>query len=290
MARFSPGIAQGCYELLTLLKKHQHPPEYILHSFAYLGAIPLEKIFATAQALDWVCVDEHGYLVPTAAGERLLATSGYAHLLRQMLLDYIDIERPSWVQNAISGRAKVLGFAGSEITQVFVEANLADGVDDETVAFWDTLAARARGHKDDRLAQIGRHGERLSLIYEHQRTERKARWVSIESNEDGYDILSVLSREDPRKLSIEVKASNMGVYGVFHLTVNEWERAQEAPNHVFHLWDVSNKPARLSVVSVSAMAQHVPNNSGEGVWESVRVPFAAFANGFTSEGVPAEMS
>lgn len=282
MVRFSPGIAQGCHELLTLVKKHQHPPQYILHAFAYLGAIPTEKIFSTAQALDWLCVDEHGYLAPTVSGERLLGTSGYAHLLRQMLLDYIDIERPSWIQNAISGRYKVLGFAGAEIAQVLVEANLADGVDDETVAFWDTLAARARGQKDDRLNQLGRQGERLSLSYEHHRTDQKARWISIESNEDGYDILSVLDKEDPRKLSIEVKASSMGIHGVFHLTVNEWERAQEAPHHVFHLWDVSKIPARLCVVPVITMAQHVPTNSGEGAWESVRVPFVAFEHGFTT--------
>lgn len=282
MVRLSPGIAQGCHELLTLVKKHQQPPQYILQAFAYLGAISSEKIFSVAQALDWVCVDEHGHLAPTVSGERLLATSGYAHLLRQMLLDYIDIERPSWVQNAVSGRAKVLGFAGAEIAQMLVEANLADGLDDETVAFWDILAARARGQKDDRLNQIGRRGERLSLLHEHQRTEQKARWISLESNEDGYDILSVLDKEDFRKLSIEVKASSMGIYGAFHLTVNEWERAQEAPHHVFHLWDVSKTLARLSVVSVFTMAQHVPANSGEGAWESVRVPFAAFEHCFVT--------
>jgi hypothetical protein len=277
MLRFSPGVAQGCHELLTLVKKHSYPPQYILQAFAHVGAIPSDRIFATAQALDWICVDEHGHLAPTVSGERLLASSSYAQLLRLMLLDYIDIERPSWVQNAPSGRAKVLGFAGAEVAQLFVEANLADGVDDETVTFWDTLAARARGQKDARLNQIGRQGERLSLFYEHRRTEHEARWISIESNEDGYDILSVLDKEDTRKLSIEVKASTLGNFGFFHLSANEWERAEEANHHAFHLWDISKSPARLSVVSVPMMAQHVPANAGDGSWEIVRVPLAAFA-------------
>lgn len=280
MVRFSPGVAQGCYELLTLTKKHQLPPTYMLHAFSCLGSIPSEKIFATAQALDWVCVDEQGYLAPTVTGERLLATNGYAHLLRQMLLDFIDIERPSWVQNAVSGRAKLLSFAGAEIGQIFVEANLAAGIDDETVTFWDVLAARARGLKDERQNEIGRQGERLTLAYEKQRTGRTARWISIESNEDGYDILSVVGSGDPRKLSIEVKASTMGVYGAFFLTANEWERAQETPHHAFHLWDIGVSPARLCVADVTIMSSHVPTNQGLGVWQSIRVPFSAFKASF----------
>lgn len=278
--RLSPGIAQGCHELLTIIKKHPHSASYILSSFAHFGSIPADKIFATAQQLDWVCVNEHNILVPTISGERLLSTSGYADLLRQMLLDYIDNTHPSWVQNAISGRAKVLGFAGSEIGQLFAEANLANGTDDDTVIFWDTLAARARGLKDQRLNQIGRQGERLSLAYEKQRTRSDARWISIECNDDGYDILSVIEKEDFRKLTIEVKASTMGIQGAFHLTRNEWDRALETPHHVFHLWDVSKTPARIGVISVPAMDAHMPSNQGAGHWESVRIPFRAFQDLF----------
>lgn len=276
MVRFSPGVAQGCFELLTLCKKHPSPVPYFLSSFSRFGSITSENIFSTAQTLRWVCVDEHGVLAPTVEGERLLSTNGYAHLLRQMLLDYIDVERPSWIQNAISGRAKVLGFAGSEIGQVFVEASLADGTDEDTVVFWDTMAARARGIKNERQNEIGRQGERLTLDYEKKRTGRTARWISIESNEDGYDILSVVASDDLRKLSIEVKASTMGVSGSFYLTANEWERAQETMNHAFHLWDISKAPARLCVADINAMSSHVPQNQGHGNWQSVRVPFLAF--------------
>ena len=183
MVRFSPGIAQGCSELLVLARKHPQQPQSLAHAFDAIGAIPTSKLLATAQALDWVWVNEKGHLAPTVSGERLLSLDDYASLLRQMLLDYIDIERPSWIQNAISGRARVVAFAGSEIGQVFIEANLANGVDEQTVAFWDTLAARARGQKDAKLNDIGRQGERLSLAYEEQRTQRKAKWISIESNE-----------------------------------------------------------------------------------------------------------
>lgn len=285
MMLFSPGIAQGCYELLTLIKKHQHSASHILNSFPYLGSISSDKIFAFAQKLCWVRVDENNILVPTIAGERILATCSYAHLLRQMLLDYIDVEHPSWMQNAAYGRAKVLNFVGSEIAQIFVEANLASGKDEQTILFWDTLAARARGLSNEHLTEIGRIGERLSLVYEKQRTKREAKWIAIESNEDGYDILSVIDQEDSRKLTIEVKASTMGLQGSFHLTANEWERAQETQHHLFHLWSISSTPACLSVVTVDDMRPHIPSNNGNGNWERIRVPFSAFKKKFIAVGI-----
>lgn len=280
MLRFSPGIAQGCHELLILTKKHPNPAPYFLSAFSTFGSIASEKIFSTAQAMRWVCNDDVGNLAPTVEGERLLHISSYPELLRQMLLDYIDIERPSWLQNALSGRAKVMHFAGAEIGQIFVEALLADGVDSDTVAFWDTLAARARGLKDERQNQVGRLGERLTLEYERQRTGKAAKWVSIESNEDGYDVLSVVSDSDSRKLSIEVKASSMGLHGYFYLTTNEWERAQETETHVFHLWDVSKEPYALCVLDVEQVAAHIPSDCGLGTWQSVQVPFRAFKENF----------
>jgi len=287
MLRLSPGIAQGCHELLLLIKKHQQPPPQLLQAFAHFSSIPSVKIFSTAQALDWVRVDEQGIVVPTVAGDRLLSHFSYASLLRQMLLDYIDIERPSWLQNAISGRAKVLAFAGAEIGQVFVEADLADAITDDVVSFWDSIAARARGQRDASLMQVGRQGERLSLAFEEYRTRRKARWVSIESNEDGYDILSVVDKEDFRKLSIEVKATKIGLNGAFFLTVNEWERAQEAPQHQFHLWDLSAAVTRLCIVSAPQMEVHVSCNRGQGDWQSLRVPFLAFREHFCEIPTPA---
>ena len=151
----------------------------------------------------------------TPTGVRLQGLTGYEPMLRQALLDYIDVERPAWVQNSSFGRAKVIAFAGNQIGQVFVEAGLADGTDDEVVSFWDAMAAIARGQKIDRLTAIGRQGERLTIAHEEGRTGRKPKWVAIDNSEDGYDVLSVINMEDPRSLSIEVKSSTMGLSGGF---------------------------------------------------------------------------
>ena len=56
--------------------------------------------------------------------------------------------------------------------------------------------------------------------------------------------------------------------------------AQERMAHLFHLWDVKSAPPKLAKVSVEEMSGHVPIDSGSGTWESVAIPFAAFAPRF----------
>ncbi len=188
-------------------------------------------------------------------------------------------QNPAWVQGARYGRSRVLSFAGSEIAQTFVEARLSGNIDDETIAFWDMIASRARGQRDSRLLSIGRHGERLTLKYEAERTGHSPRWISIDDNADGYDVLSIVSSTDHRQLSIEVKTSTVGTSGSFHLSSNEWERAIEVEFHNFHLWNIRNpgNPS-LAVVSTETMKDHIPKDCGQGCWEQVEIPFAVFDN------------
>ena len=197
-------------------------------------------------------------------------------MLRQALLDHIEAAKPPWVQCATYGRSRVMAFAGSGVAQVMVEAGLANGYGDDIVAFWDELAARARGLRDASLSRIGREGERLTITHETARTGREPKWVAINNNSDGYDVLSIVGDGDSGSLSIEVKTTTQGLAGSFHLTRNEWEMAQERVCHVFHLWDVKSQPPRLAKGSVEAIAAHVPADSGAGTWESVVIPFSAF--------------
>lgn len=286
MIRFSPGLVQGCLALLALVPKHRLTFAQVCSSFASLSSLPSSKVVEIAQSLNWVQADEQGCVVFTPAGARLIGTVGYEAQLRQALLDYIDADRPPWIQNASFGRSRTIAFAGAEVAQVFIEADLADGCSKEIVAFWDELAARARGKTSARLNDIGRVGERLTLQYEHTRTGRNPRWVAIDNNADGYDILSVVGPEDLELLSIEVKTTTLGQRGSFFLTRNEWDRAIESAAHVFHLWNlIAPQQPVLSVVSREQMSGHVPNDSGDGTWEQVEIPYRSFSNTVVSDAM-----
>lgn len=280
MISLSPGLLVGAFELLRICGDKRVPLRELPAAFSKLGGMPIKDVLALAQGVRWIEANTEGTMELTLSGQRLLNLGSYQARTRAAILDYIDIVRPAWLQAAGSGRSRVLLFAGSAIAQVFDEAGLASGTDGATVAFWDALAARARGLKDDRLTAIGRIGERASIDFEQNRTGHKPMWVALESNADGYDVLSILDRTDPRPMSIEVKATTRSNGGHFHLTQNEWRRAQETDHHVFHLWRVEDESAVYPpvVVTTAAMSEHVPANLGEGEWQSVVIPFAAFPN------------
>jgi hypothetical protein len=134
--------------------------------------------------------------------------------------------------------------------------------------------------------ETGRHGERLSVEYERHRTGKMPKWQSVESNLAGYDILSVLSLEDSRKLQIEVKATQAEINSsFFHVTRYEWDTGLLADNYHFHLWAVGQEPPALAVLERPDLAAHVPTDAGLGLWESVEIPFAVFETKFCEIGV-----
>lgn len=286
MIPFSPGVAQGCFELLEIVSRSSLTLGQVVASFSHFSAIKSSEIVAFAQGTGWVRSSEEGLAVLTPEGTRLLSLAGYEPMLRQAVLDHIDANRPPWVQCAAYGRSRVMAFAGSGVAQIIVEAGLANSYEDEVVRFWDDLAARARGLRDSSLSAMGRNGERLTIAHEEARTGFKPKWVAVNNNADGYDVLSVVGNGDSRFLSIEVKTSAQGLAGFMYLTRNEWEMAQERMSHLFHLWDIQSDPPRLAQVSVDEIGSHVPSDSGSGRWESVALPFSAFSSLFKCQPPP----
>jgi len=153
-------------------------------------------------------------------------------------------------------------------------------ITDAIVQWWDELGGLARGFRSAGAMAVGRKGERLTLAYETQRTGSEAIWQSIETSFSGYDVLSVVSDVDATPMQVEVKASELRLKDAFaHISANEWESAQSARAHQFHLWHVGSPP-QLAVVDVGQMSGHIPSDQGDGRWESVRVPYRAFIGHF----------
>lgn len=275
----SPGVAYGCFELLDMIDGSPMPLS-AARGLGKLGVVSARRVADCALSLGWAEIDERGELIPTARGQAVRALPLTESRLRKALLDVVEATDPPWVQNARFGRRRFLKYAPPEISQLCAEAGLANGADEDAVAFWDTLAARARGLHDVQLNEIGREGERLTLRYEESRTQSVPRWIALDSNEDGYDVLSQMAPDDSRRLCIEVKASRQGMYGAFFLTRHEWNTAQTLLNFKMHLWDVSESIPRLAVIDVDAVLTHLPSDGGEGQWDTARVPFAAFQGQF----------
>ncbi|HBO3000406.1 DUF3883 domain-containing protein [Pseudomonas aeruginosa] len=277
----TPGVAYGCFELLRLLGRAPMPVN-AARALGKLGVVTARRVTDCSILLGWTEVNDAGLLTLTLRGQAVSSMTQTQERLREALMDMVLAMDPPWVQNARFGRRRVLQYAPPEIAQICKEAGLADGATPDVVAFWDALAARARGLHDVRLNDIGRIGERLTLRYEEVRTGRLPKWVALDSNEDGYDVLSTLSAEICTPICIEVKASRLGLKGFFYLTRYEWESAKSFIHYYMHLWDLSEENPRLAVVGIDDVARHLPADRGAGRWDSVAVPFDSFSEFFTN--------
>jgi hypothetical protein len=280
MTGLSPGVAYGCFNLLGMVDRHAVPFARMRAELPRHDKVDVGKLIELCQELSWLRANDDGVAVLTPRGARLAAAEGDPAKLRLGLLDYVEVLAPPWAKLAIDGRKKLLTFAPAGVSQCMVEAELATGYADQVVSFWDQLAAIGRGLRGVELTEIGRQGERLSLAFERKRTGREPKWRSVESNADGYDLLSVADRDDSRPVQIEVKASRRGLHGAMHLTRNEWDATQCMPLHRFHLWDVSTAHPSLAVVAREVVAEHVPADHAEGSWQIAEIPFSAFESMF----------
>jgi hypothetical protein len=279
----SPGLVHSCSELLSLINRRAVSLSQIRASFTSIGVIPIENTIEYSEKMRWLLTNDVGLAELTRSGHRLLSSEPIQGRMRQALLDVIEIDRPFWIQNAIQGRRQVLDFVSTPIAQVFLEAGLVDGTSADVVAFWDTLAQEARGQRNSTLLQIGRNGERLSIAYETIRTGRTPRWVAIDNNADGFDLLSVVSNTSTQKLSIEVKATTVGTAAVMHISRNEWDYALSARTHVFHLWDMATPEPRLAVLLCEDIGEHIPVDNKDGVWQEVTIPFNSFESKMSAQ-------
>lgn len=276
----SPGLAFGCSDLLKATARNVLTPNGAIS--LSLGSISSKDVLEAAIAIRWLEVTAEGVLALTARGKLALSEQDVRKRLRLLVLDHVDSANPAWLYLSRLGRRDTLLHAPPGIRQILVESGLAHGDDESTVSFWDDLAARARGSRDSSLAKIGRYGERLTLEYEAKRTGGSPKWIALDSSVDGYDVLSTVASGDSRRLTIEVKTSSRPIsHSSFYLTRNEWETAQGSRHHAFYLWDISGRCPRLASLSVEEMLPHIPTDSGDGCWETVAVPFDAFAKQFT---------
>lgn len=277
----SPGVAYGCFELLKLLDQKPMPVS-AARALGKLGVVSAERVTDCSMLLGWTEVSDNGVLAPTLRGQAVSAMPRTEERLREALMDLVSASDPPWVQNARFGRRRVLQYAPPEIAQICREAGLADASTPEVVAFWDVLAARARGLHDVQLNETGRVGERLTLRYEEQRTGRTPRWIALDSNEDGYDVLSCLDMVNRAPICIEVKSSQLGLHGSFYLTRHEWESAESFLHFHVHLWDLSATIPRLAVLGLDSVVRHLPSDHGSGRWEIACVPFDTFVEHFVA--------
>lgn len=206
-------------------------------------------------------------------------------LWRKILAIYIEYCQPVWAQRIPYGRKEAYLIMTIEEQRCFVEADLIDSTNPDVIEWWDTIAERERVKKDSSLLNIGREGERITMLFEQQRTGIVPDWISVDSNLSGYDILSRRSNNSDDNILIEVKSSHKSIEDAYCIiTRHEWETAQRSNNvnrYYFYVWELSANKKSLAIVDVARMKQYIPIDSSEGKWEEASIPFVAFKDLFS---------
>lgn len=195
--------------------------------------------------------------------------------LRLFVFEWVKLVEPGWLRFVPYGREKLRGALSDDQAQCFRDAGLfSQTPDDDALAWWDRLAALTRGQADAERMKRARHAERLSLQYERDRLQslgipQAPRWVALEDNSLGYDILSydidfegfIIAR------LIEVKSR---LTDFIFISRNEWENASGAPQQsIIHVWDLPEE--RLREYRVPEVAPHIPIDQGNGIWQDVQI-------------------
>lgn len=194
--------------------------------------------------------------------------------IRHFVFQWVQLVQPFWIRFVPHGRERVKNALIRDQEQCFRVAGLLDmEPEEEVILWWDRLADYVRGETENEKMKRARFAERLSIELERKRLARlnidlAPKWVSLEDNSLGYDILSY-DKIEGRIVNrlIEVK-STLGKSIV--LTRGEWNNAVTAPDKtLFHIWRLPEQT--FEEVSVSELSAHIPVDSGNGSWRNVEI-------------------
>jgi hypothetical protein len=202
---------------------------------------------------------------------------------RECISALIIEELPGWAKLITLGRKRFIQKLSTEefrdVKSLFRQAQLLnDPATSEDIKWWDHVSGRVRLEGDRLKLERGRKAEQLTLQFETQRLlrlgiETLPKWVAIEDNTAGYDVLSYEIGEFGllNKL-IEVKSTIASPLRFF-ITRNEWNHALEIGDaYIFHIWDLQPVIPILYVKKASDIAPHIPQDNLKGKWTLAEIP------------------
>lgn len=289
MIRLSVNVIASSIKLLKYIKEGIAVSVDDIHSLYRIGDIDVDDLTEILQKCELLELLNQVEWLVTSPGIYIVEETmrhNYGNAYRKILEKYVLIAEPAWSKRIPYGRNEAAIFMTKDEKACFYEASLLNECpDDDEILWWDSIAETIRKRTADSNMATGRTGERLTIQYEEERTGNKPRWMSIDSNLVGYDILSIESNSSRMPLFIEVKASKDSMNNAHcHITSHEWEISKTAPAYVFYFWHVFNGCNKLAILNKEEIEAHIPMNNKDGVWESVKIPFSSFEERFIEWG------
>lgn len=202
---------------------------------------------------------------------------------RQCLGSALLVELPEWAKLVTLGRGRFIkrlkAVEFRDVRSLFRQAHLLDEPpEDDDIAWWDELQSHVRSQQSVETMKRARIAEKLTLNRERELLwkagiDKPPRWMAIEDNTVGYDVLSYTKGEYGllNKL-IEVKSTIASPLR-FIVTRNEWDNADQIGDaYEFHIWDMDKDPPISYIRTVDQVRPHIPADKKKGKWKTAQIP------------------
>lgn len=254
-------LSMSAIEALRIVRSYMRNDDSLSIEQAARIARKLES-----SGVDYLSAAALDLMMPIAGVEADDAVAFYRSCVETIVLG-----NPVWMKMITLGRQKFVQKLDRDAASCFRCARLLDDPpSDDVIDWWDRLQSMGRRLTDQARLDQGREAERLSLLHEEVRLKalgisRSPKWVAIEDNTVGYDILSYdPGPVEPVARLIEVKSFRHS--GRFFLSRNEWETARKFGSaYSFHIWDIATK--QLALKSVDEVNCSIPIDSPGGRWD-----------------------
>lgn len=253
----------------------------------YVEQQPGQSVADIATVIRKVEADAHSYDLEAAIVLHEIVAKDAPHqgvgFYRRCLGSVLLVELPEWAKLVTLGRGRFIKRLKAtefrDIRSLFRQAQLLDEPPkDDDIAWWDELQSHVRSQQSIATMKRARFAEQLTLSRERERLlkagiSKAPRWMAIEDNTVGYDVLSyTLGEYGLLNKLIEVKSTIASPLR-FYVSRNEWEQAQEfGEAFVFHVWDLQPDPPILHERTVSQVSPHIPHDKEKGKWKNVLIP------------------
>lgn len=271
------GLLYRSWDLLRLLAKESLPEQSLTSSLATYQGVKLEYLIALVVNAGWAWRDGSGLLHISDFGKLLLDEGDDRRRLQAQIMSLLRHSSPPWKSVMLQGMLAFRKYAPGNVTQCFRDAGFFDESDPISISIWDEARAMCRANLDLANLITGRQGERYSIQYEVARTGKVPKWMSLEVEGAGYDLLSFVEAESEETLLIEVKASRMPVKEAqFYVSRHEWNVLSSATRAEVHLWCLSAESVSFACLTMEMLDSHIPLDRGEGRWDILKCPFSSF--------------
>lgn len=273
---YSIAILLSCLEFINTVNRRPQKLSVFVNRKTYMYTTPARILdnLNKAELINikhneiQLCTRSKKYITEIKDFSITLDNDNVKGLLKKLLKEFLISQRFAWLYYLYQGRYeclyKIKDFETKKsIVVTLNQLNLLKETNKEAILWWRDLEKAYNVDKDEKNKNIGRRGEELSRQYELRRVGILPYWESLFSNNSGYDLESIVSKNNKTDLKIEVKASERDNY-TFILTRNEWETALENKNYIFHFWNLAKK--KLLIFTLDKIKGYIPTDNINSKW------------------------